>query len=70
MDENQNLLHDKVDVISSVVTQLVEFDIEYMNQLAAKSEKDSKVFDQLEDFSSGIKESMSKVDLSQQTITQ
>ena len=71
MEENYKLLHGKVDVIVGAITRLVEFNNEYNKQLQAKSEKDENVFEKMEEFLSGIKEYLSKLDLSNKsTISQ
>lgn len=63
MEENYKLLHGKVDVIVGAIMSLVEFNNEYTKSFEAKSEKDEKVFEKMDKFLSGIKESLSKVDL-------
>ncbi|CAI9302167.1 unnamed protein product [Lactuca saligna] len=60
-------LHGKVYFYSGVITRLVEFNTEYTKQFEDKSEKDAKVFEKLEEFVSGIKETLSKVYLSNQS---
>ena len=59
--------HNKVDVTVTAITKLVVFNTEYSNKLEAKSEKDSQVFEKLEEYLSSIKESILKVDLSNQS---
>lgn len=63
MEENYNLLHGKVDVIVSAITRQVEFNNEYTKQFEARSEEDKKMFEKMEEFLSGIKETLSKFDL-------
>lgn len=41
MEQNYSLLHSTVDFITTAITKLVEFNIEYLNKLEVKSEKDS-----------------------------
>lgn len=67
LEENYNLLHSKVHVIVGAVTCLVKFNNEYTKQLQANSEKDEKAFEKVEDFLSGIKDSLSRVELSNQS---
>ncbi|CAI9265623.1 unnamed protein product [Lactuca saligna] len=66
LEENYMLLHGKVDIISTAITRLVEFN-EYTNQFQTKYEKDEKVFEKVEEFVSGIKDTLLKVDLSNQS---
>ncbi|CAI9279899.1 unnamed protein product [Lactuca saligna] len=61
MEDNNKLLQDKVDVITGAIIRLVEINNECTKQLAAKSEKDVKVFETMEEFLYGIKENFSKV---------
>lgn len=68
MEENYNLLHGKVDVIVSAITRQVEFNNEYTKQFEARSEEDKKMFEKMEEFLSGIKETLSKFDLLNQWI--
>lgn len=71
LEENYKELHDKFDVLAGDITQLVDFNTEYTKQFEAKSEKDAKVFEKMEEFLSSTKENLSKVDLSNQsTISQ
>ncbi|CAI9300395.1 unnamed protein product [Lactuca saligna] len=71
MKENYKLLHGKVDVIAGAITYLVEFNNEYTKQLQVKSENDEMVFEKMEEFLYGIKETLSKVYISNQsTISQ
>ncbi|CAI9288672.1 unnamed protein product [Lactuca saligna] len=60
MEQNYILLYGKVDVITTAITKLVEFNSEYTNKLEAKSEKDTQMFEKMEEFLSSIKESLSK----------
>ncbi|CAI9288521.1 unnamed protein product [Lactuca saligna] len=57
MEENYNLFHGKLDVIAGVITRLVDFNTEYTKQFDAKLEKDAHMFEKMEEFMYGIKES-------------
>lgn len=64
MEENYKDIQGKVDVLVVAITRLVEVNIEYTKKFEAKSENDTKVFEKLDKFLSGIKETLSKDDLS------
>ncbi|CAH1447373.1 unnamed protein product [Lactuca virosa] len=66
LEQAYSTLHGKVDVISDVVAKLVEYNTSYSTKLDAKTEQDSKVFENMEEFMSSLKESLSKLHLSQQ----
>ncbi|CAI9297224.1 unnamed protein product [Lactuca saligna] len=67
VEQKYTLLHSKVDVIATDITNLVEFKTEYTDKLEVKLEKDSQVFENMEQFLSGFKESNSKVEPSNQS---
>ncbi|CAH1449341.1 unnamed protein product [Lactuca virosa] len=67
LEENYKLLHGKVDVIIGAITHLVKFDNEYTKEFQANSKPDEKVFEKVEEFLSGIKDTFLKVDLSNQS---
>lgn len=67
VDKNYDVLHSKVDVIADAIAKLVDFNTNYSTKLEAKSVKDSYVFAKLEEFLSSIKETILKVDLSNQS---
>ncbi|CAI9295020.1 unnamed protein product [Lactuca saligna] len=67
MEKNYTLLHKKVDVIMIAITKSIEFNTEYLNKLEAKSEKDSQIFENMEESLSSIKESILKVDILNQS---
>ncbi|CAI9277628.1 unnamed protein product [Lactuca saligna] len=67
IEKNYSILHDKVDAIADAITKLVEYNTSFSINFDAKSDKDSKVFEKLDEFLGSLKESMSKVDLSQQS---
>ncbi|CAI9278669.1 unnamed protein product [Lactuca saligna] len=67
MEHNYTLLHNKVDVVATAITKLVEFNTDYSTKLEEKLEKDSQVFEKIEEFLSSIKETILKVDLSNQS---
>ncbi|CAH1453256.1 unnamed protein product [Lactuca virosa] len=58
MEENYKDLHGKVDVLAVEITRLVEFNTKYPKQFQAKLEKDTMVFEKLEEFMFGIKETL------------
>ena len=71
MEQNYTFLHGKVDVIVISITKLVESNNRYLNKIEWKSQKDSQVFEKMEEFLSSIKESISKDAISNQsTISQ
>ena len=76
MERNYTFLHGKVDVIAIAIPKSAELNPKYTDKLEAKSEKDSQVFEKMEEFLSSIKESILKVNLlhqstvSQETISQ
>lgn len=67
IERNYSNLHCKVDVIFDFIAKLVEYNTSYSTKLDVKSESGSKVFDNLEEFLSGIKESVSQDVLSNQS---
>lgn len=68
MENNYTVLHNKFDFVLDAIAKLVEFNTSYSTKLEAKSKQDSMVFAKLEEFLSSIQESISKVDLSTQSI--
>lgn len=68
IEKNYSIIHGKVDVIVDVIAKLVEFNNSYSTKFDAKTEQDTKVFEKLEEFLSNLKESLSKVDISQQSL--
>lgn len=68
MERNYTLLHGKVNVIAIAITKSADLNSKYTNKLKSKSEKDSQVFEKMEEFLSSIKESILKVNLSHQSI--
>ncbi|CAI9283169.1 unnamed protein product [Lactuca saligna] len=52
---------------AGATTRLVELNKDYSKDLKDKYEKDDKVFEKVEEFLSGIKDTLSKVDLSNQS---
>ncbi|CAH1450596.1 unnamed protein product [Lactuca virosa] len=67
IDKNYKELQGKFDVLAGALTRLVDFTTKYTKQLEAKSEKNAKRFEKIEKFLSSIKETLSKVDLSNQS---
>ncbi|CAI9267456.1 unnamed protein product [Lactuca saligna] len=65
IEKNYSLLHGMDDVNVDAIKKLVEYKNLYSTKLDAKSEQDSKVFEKLEEFLGSLKESRSKVGLSQ-----
>ncbi|CAI9261132.1 unnamed protein product [Lactuca saligna] len=68
MEENYALLHSKVNVVANAITKLVDLNTNYSYKVDAKLEKGYQVFTKLEEFLSCIKESISKADLSNQSL--
>lgn len=67
VEKNYTLLRTKVDVVATAITNLIEFNTDYLTKLEEKSEKDTQVFAKLEEFLTSIKESISKADISSQS---
>lgn len=63
LDDNQKLLHKKVDVVANATTRLIEditaFNNDYSKHLKLKAEKDDKMFEKFEEFLSDFKETLS-----------
>ncbi|CAI9290566.1 unnamed protein product [Lactuca saligna] len=74
--KSYSILYGKVDVVVNAIAKLVAYNTGYSTKRDVKTETDSKVFAKLREFSSSIKESISKVGLLNQysvideTITQ
>lgn len=64
LEDNYNLLHENFDFVAGATTRLVELNKDYSKDLKDKFEKDDKVFEKFEEFLSGIKDTLSKVDIS------
>lgn len=60
-------LHSKVDVLADAIKKIVEYNTLFSTKLEAKTKLDSTVFDKLEEFLGCRKESLSKLDLTQQS---
>lgn len=59
-------LNGKVDIIIDAIKNLVEYYTLFSTMLDAKKKTDLKVFEKMEEFFGSLKESMLKIDLSQQ----
>lgn len=68
IEKNYSNLHGKVDVIANAITMLVEYHNSFSTKRDAKTDHDSKVFEKLEDLLGSLKESMSKIDISHQSV--
>lgn len=67
LELNYQNLHSKMDVIVDAIKKLVEYNSLFSTTLEAKTTSDQKVFYKLEEFQGSLKESLSKLDLSQQS---
>lgn len=61
------ILHGNINVIVDAITKLVQYHTSFSTKFNAKTEIDSKLFDKLEELLGSLKESMSNIDLSQQS---
>ncbi|CAI9269573.1 unnamed protein product [Lactuca saligna] len=64
IEKNSSDLHGKVNVLGDALAKSVEYNTIYSTTLDEKSPKDSKVFSQLEEFFTGVKDSITNVAIS------
>ncbi|CAH1422834.1 unnamed protein product [Lactuca virosa] len=67
LEDNYNLLHEKVHVVAGAITHLVKRNKVHSKDHKDKSEIDDNVFEKVEEFLSSIKDTLTKVDLSNQS---